>query len=44
MGDPATFEIPEGILDSARLTVPEAKAELALTLYAQGREVVSIGV
>ena len=32
-----TLEIPQEILDSARLTVDEAKLELALTLYAQGR-------
>ena len=31
------FEIPQDILDSARLSVPELKAELALWLYAQGR-------
>jgi predicted HTH domain antitoxin len=33
--------IPRDILDSARLTVPELKVELAVTLYAQGR--LSIG-
>jgi len=32
-----TLEIPQEILDSARLTVDEAKLELALALYAQGR-------
>jgi predicted HTH domain antitoxin len=31
------MEIPQEILDSARLTLPEAKVELALALYAQGR-------
>ena len=35
------MEIPQEILDSARLTLPEARAELALALYAQGR--LSIG-
>ena len=35
------LEIPDDILDSARLTVPELKIELAITLYAQGR--LSIG-
>jgi predicted HTH domain antitoxin len=36
-----TIEIPQDILDSARLTVPEVKAELAIHLYAQRR--LSIG-
>ena len=31
------LEIPQDILDSARLTVTELKLELALSLYAQGR-------
>jgi predicted HTH domain antitoxin len=35
------LEIPGDILDSARLTVPELKVELAITLYAQRR--LSIG-
>jgi len=33
--------IPQDILDSARLTVSEMKAELAISLYSQGR--LSIG-
>ena len=37
----SVFEIPLDILDSARLTVPELKVELAVHLYAQGR--LSIG-
>jgi predicted HTH domain antitoxin len=36
-----TIEIPQDILDSARLTVPEIKVELAIHLYAQRR--LSIG-
>jgi predicted HTH domain antitoxin len=35
------LEVPQDILDSARLTAPELKLELALSLYAQGR--LSIG-
>ncbi|RME48810.1 MAG: UPF0175 family protein [Chloroflexi bacterium] len=35
------LEIPQDILDSARLSVPELKVELAVYLYAQGR--LSIG-
>jgi predicted HTH domain antitoxin len=35
------IEIPEDILDSARLTVPELKLEIAVALYAQGK--LSIG-
>ena len=35
------MEIPQDVLDSARLTVPELKVELAVSLYAQGR--LSIG-
>lgn len=34
-------EVPQDILDSARLTIPELKAEMAVYLYAQGR--LSIG-
>lgn len=30
-------EVPQDVLDSARLTVPELKVELAVHLYAQGR-------
>ena len=36
-----TLEVPQDILDSARLTLPELRVELAIHLYAQGR--VSIG-
>lgn len=32
-----TLNIPQEILDSARLTVNEVKKELAISLYAQGR-------
>ena len=35
------FEVPQDTLDSARLTVPELKLEVAIVLYAQGR--LSIG-
>jgi predicted HTH domain antitoxin len=31
------LEIPQDILDSARLTIDELKLELAITLYAEGR-------
>jgi len=31
------IEVPQDVLDSARVTVTEAKVELALALYAQGR-------
>jgi predicted HTH domain antitoxin len=41
MSDSVTIEVSQDILDSARLTVPELKLELAITLYAQGR--LSIG-
>jgi predicted HTH domain antitoxin len=37
MDSVSVVEIPRDILDSARLTVPELKVELAMTLYAQGR-------
>jgi len=33
----AHLEIPQDVLDSARLTVDELKVELAVSLYAQGR-------
>ena len=36
-----TIDIPQDILDSARISVPEIKVELAIHLYAQGR--LSIG-
>jgi predicted HTH domain antitoxin len=35
------LEVPQDILDSARLTISELKVELAVYLYAQGR--LSIG-
>jgi predicted HTH domain antitoxin len=35
------LEVPQDILDSARLSVPELKVELAVHLYEQGR--LSIG-
>jgi predicted HTH domain antitoxin len=41
MSDTVTFEVSQDILDSARLTAPEIKQELAIWLYAQGR--LSIG-
>lgn len=41
MGDSVTIELARSILDSARLTVPELKVELAVLLYQQGR--LSIG-
>lgn len=37
MSDLNTIHIPQDILDSARLTLPEIRQELALSLYAQGR-------
>lgn len=36
-----TLEVPQEILDSARLTMPELKVEIAIHLYAQRR--LSIG-
>ncbi len=33
----STIEVPQEILDSARITVPELKLELALWLYSQRR-------
>ena len=41
MSTAQTLEIPQEVLDSARLTGADAQLELALTLYAQGR--LSIG-
>ncbi|HEX6384612.1 MAG TPA: UPF0175 family protein [Anaerolineae bacterium] len=32
-----TLEIPQDVLDSARLTVAELKVEMAVYLYAEGR-------
>lgn len=37
MGAVQQVEIPQDILDSARLSVEELKLELALSLYARGR-------
>jgi predicted HTH domain antitoxin len=37
MTDTQTLSIPQDILDSARLTIPEMQQELAIWLYAQGR-------
>jgi len=37
----SVLEIPRDVLDSARLTAPELKVELAVYLYTQGR--LSIG-
>ena len=37
----STLEVPQEILDSARLTIDELKLEIAVHLYAQGR--LSIG-
>jgi predicted HTH domain antitoxin len=36
-----TLEVSQDVLDSARLTISELKAEIAIYLYAQGR--LSIG-
>jgi len=41
MGPVRTLEVPQDILDSARMTVAELKVEIAIYLYAQGR--LSIG-
>ena len=41
MSTVSTLEVPQDILDSARLTIPELKVEIAVYLYAQGR--LSIG-
>ena len=41
MNSMSTLEIPQDILDSARLTVEDIKVELAVSLYAQNR--LSIG-
>lgn len=41
MSNFSTLEIPQDILDSARLTADEVKVELAVSLYSQGR--LSIG-
>ena len=41
MSTVSVLEVPQDILDSARLTTSELKAEIAVYLYAQGR--LSIG-
>jgi len=41
MGTFSLLEIPQDVMDSARLTVTELKLELAISLYTQGR--LSIG-
>ena len=37
MKDLSALEVPQDVLDSARLTIPELKVELAVHLYAEGR-------
>ncbi|MES1245289.1 MAG: UPF0175 family protein [Acidobacteriota bacterium] len=37
MSVPAYLEIPQDVLDSARMTVDQVRVELAAHLYAQGR-------
>jgi predicted HTH domain antitoxin len=32
-----TLEVPQSVLDSARLTISDLKVEIAVYLYAQGR-------
>jgi predicted HTH domain antitoxin len=41
MSTTSVLEVPQDILDSARLTVADLKVEMAVYLYAQGR--LSIG-
>jgi predicted HTH domain antitoxin len=41
MGETKVLQVPQDILDSARLTIPELQVEMAVYLYAQGR--LSIG-
>ena len=41
MSDTNVLQVPQDILDSARLTISELRVEMALYLYAQGR--LSIG-
>ncbi len=41
MNSLTVLEVPQDVLDSARLTIPELKVEIAIYLYAQGR--LSIG-
>lgn len=37
MSEMITFQVPQAVLDSARLTPEQLKIELAVSLYAQGR-------
>jgi len=37
MGETNRLEIPQEVLDSARLTIPQLKVEIAVSLYAQDR-------
>jgi predicted HTH domain antitoxin len=37
MSATSVLEVPKDVLDSARLTVPELKVEIAVYLYSQGR-------
>lgn len=41
MNATSVLEVPNDVLDSARLTIPELKIEIAVYLYSQGR--LSIG-
>ena len=41
MSDTNVLQVPQDILDSARLTISELRVEMAIYLYAQGR--LSIG-
>lgn len=37
MGETSILEVPQEVLDSARLTMPQLKVEIAVLLYAQNR-------
>jgi predicted HTH domain antitoxin len=37
MTEATTIEVPQDVLDSARITASELKVEMAVSLYAQGR-------
>ena len=37
MGRANLLELPQDVLDSARVTIPELRTEIAVWLYAQGR-------
>lgn len=37
MSATSVLELPQDILDSARLTIPELRVEMAVHLYSQGR-------